>query len=421
MNKVEKIVYDLVKSNPKLKKKIRNVYQSFFDGLPRKPQYSVNPIINKEGFFFGFHDLQPFSKDNSKILAVKYPYDEIRMPTGSDYASVGYLNFDGSQLSHFVKLGETNAWNFHKGCRLQWVNEFEIIFNCTVDGKMASKIVDINSGLERVLSFPVDTVSPNGKLATSFSYERLERHMPGYGYIHKDDYSFMEEKAPSETGLFLIDLETSRTKLLVDLKTLSDKTRDMESSLSWHHFVTHSEWSHDSQLISFFHRWTGEYKSKRFTEFMLYDLMSKDIKRIPTTNLMTSHYDWNLNREIIAYCNYNNVDAHILFKIDRLKDSDFICYPQLNSDGHHSFINNTSFVTDTYPDKWRMAKLFKVDIERNEKKLLASVYSPKEFQSSPDKGHVACDLHPIASPDGKFVCFDTVHTGKRSLAIMSLI
>lgn len=28
----------------------------------------------------------------------------------------------------------------------------------------------------------------------------------------------------------------------------------------------------------------------------------------------------------------------------------------LNSDGHQSFISDTSFVADTYPDKYRMAK-----------------------------------------------------------------
>jgi len=135
---------------------------------------------------------------------------------------------------------------------------------------------------------------------------------------------------------------------------------------------------------------------------------------------MTSHYDWNNKREIIAYCNYKNQDAHVLFKIDDLESSHYVAYPQINSDGHQSFINDHSFVTDTYPDKWRMAKLYVVDVLTNSKRLIASVHSPKKFQSSPEKGHVACDLHPIVSADGKFVCFDTVQTGKRALAVMKI-
>lgn len=420
MNKIERFVYDTVKSNPKIKKQIRNIYQGVFDMMPRKKEFSINPIILKEGYFFGFHELQPFSKDNSKLLAVKYPYKEIRMPNPNDYAEIGYLEFDGNQLGKFEKLGETNAWNFHKGCRLQWLNDTKIIFNCTKDGKMISKIVDIIDKTEEIIPLPIDTVCPDGKYATSFSYERLEKHMPGYGYCYKDNYSFMDQKAPSETGLFLINIETKEVKLIIDLKSLSEKTIDMEASKEWDHYVTHTEFSHDSKLISFFHRWSGEYKGKRFTEFMLYDLENDKWGRLPTTNLMTSHYDWNKKREIIAYCNYKNQDAHTLLKIDKLEDSHYVAYPQINSDGHQSFIDDSSFVTDTYPDKWRMAKLLKVDISTNQKQVLASVYSPKKFQSSPIKGHVACDLHPIVSGDGKFVCFDTVQTGKRALAVMAL-
>lgn len=420
MNKIERYVYDAVKSNPKIKKQIRNIYQGVFDLLPRKKQFSINPISLKEGFFFGFHELQPFSHDNSKVLAVKYNYQDVRMPNPTDYALVGYLKLDSGVLGEFVELGRTNAWNFHKGCRLQWIDESRIIFNCTDKDKLASKIVNIYTKEEEILPVPIDTVSPCGKFATSFSYERLEKHMPGYGYCHKDDYSFMNEKSPEKTGLFIMNLESKEVRLLLNLRTLAENTKDFESSTEWDHYVTHSEFSHDSELISFFHRWSGEYKGKRFTEFMIYNLKTNKFYRLPTTNLMTSHYDWNNKREIIAYCNYKNQDAHVLLKVDDLDNSQYIAYPQINSDGHQSFINDTSFVTDTYPDKWRMAKLYIVDILTNSKKLIASVNSSKKFQSSPLKGHVACDLHPIVSRDGSFVCFDTVQTGKRSLAVMKL-
>jgi len=33
---------------------------------------------------------------------------------------------------------------------------------------------------------------------------------------------------------------------------------------------------------------------------------------------------------------------------------------------------------------------------------------------------VACDLHPIVSENGQFVCFDTVQTGRRGLAVMKI-
>ena len=154
MNKIERFVYDIVKSNPKIKKQIRNIYQGVFDLMPRKKNYSVNPIILKEGFFYGFHEIQPFSEDNKKILANKLRYNEVRMPRKDDFIDVGYINFDGNVLGDFVKLGETNAWNFHKGCRLQWINNDEVIYNCTSNDIMISKIVNIHSGDENIIPFP---------------------------------------------------------------------------------------------------------------------------------------------------------------------------------------------------------------------------------------------------------------------------
>jgi len=420
MNKIERFVYDLVKSNPKIKKQIRNIYQGVFDLLPRKKEFSINPIMIKEGFFLGFHDLQPFSKDNSKVLAIKYPYNDIRMPKADDYAEVGYLEFDGEKLGEFRKLGETNAWNFHKGCRLQWVGEDRIIFNCTSDKQLVSKMINVYSKEEVVFPLPIDTVSPCSNFATSFSYERLEEHMPGYGYCHKDNFSFMDEKRPEKTGLFIMNLNTKEFKLVVDLASLANMTKDADSSSLWDHYVTHTEFSHDSELVSFLHRWSGSYKGKRFTEFMIYNMKTGEVYRLPTSNLMTSHYVWNKRREIIAYCNYKNQDAHVLLKIDDLDDSQYVVYPEINSDGHQSFVNDYSFVTDTYPDKWRMARLYLVDIKSNTKKVIASVRSLRKFQSSPKKGHVACDLHPIVSENGQFVCFDTVQTGRRGLAVMKI-
>lgn len=420
MNKIERLVYDAVKSNPKLKLAIRNIYQSFFDLLPRKKTFSRNPILVKEDCFFGFHELQPFSKDNSKILANKLRYRDPRMPKQNDYIDVGYIKFNGESLGDFVKVGETDSWNFHKGCRLQWIGENKIIFNCTHNGVLGAKVIDIYSKEEDIIPYPIDTMSKDGKYATSFSYERLEKHMPGYGYPHQDNYSYVDEETTDKTGLYIIDLETKQRRLLVDLKTLSDSTTSFEASTDSHHYVTHSEFSHDGKYISFLHRWTGEYKSKRYTELMIYNMETDKMFRFPTTNHMTSHYDWNNKHEIIAYCNYKNKDAHTLLKIDDIEKSHFVAYPKINSDGHQSFVNDTNFITDTYPDKWRIARLYLVDINNNSVELLASVQSYKKFQSSPTKGHVACDLHPIVSDDGEYVCFDTVHTGIRGLAVMKL-
>ena len=60
MNKIERLVYNLVRSNPILKNKVRNLYQRSFDLLSSPKPLSAYPITERRGYFFGFHDHSPF-------------------------------------------------------------------------------------------------------------------------------------------------------------------------------------------------------------------------------------------------------------------------------------------------------------------------------------------------------------------------
>lgn len=417
MNKIEKIVYDCVKSAPWLKFIVRNLYQAAFDLFPRKKEFSKNPIDFKEGYFFGFHDKSPFSEDGEKLLANKYLIP-LRMPLAEDVLEVGYFQLKSGIIGDFIKIGESKAWNYHKGCRIQWIDTSRLIYNTSLDGNLVSKIVNIDTKNEQIIDFPIDTMSNDGKLATSFSYSRLQRLMPGYGYPCQDE-NFLDEKAPKETGLFVIDLEKNTRKLLVSLNELAEELEDISLSQNYSHYVTHSEFSFDGRYISFLHRWTADDIRKRTTRLVIYDLRENTYFVAPTDG-MVSHYVWNSQNQIVAYCSIEGQDCHVLFNVPNINEYKMIAALSLNSDGHQSFVSDTSFVTDTYPDRFRMAKLYSVDTNSAEAELIASVYSPKKFQTKDFQKHIACDLHPRVSSDGKFICFDSVRTGKRSICVMPL-
>lgn len=75
---------------------------------------------------------------------------------------------------------------------------------------------------------------------------------------------------------------------------------------------------------------------------------------------------------------------------------------------------------DTYPDKYRHIRLWKVSLSTDEVTLLADVKSQKQFVNPDDAHNWKCDLHPRVSPDGTLVSFDSTHTGHRSLCVMRL-
>ena len=158
---------------------------------------------------------------------------------------------------------------------------------------------------------------------------------------------------------------------------------------------------------------------KRRSVMCVYDLVKKELIVLPSQE-SGSHYVWNNKNQIIASCILDGNSCHALFDMNNLEKVSKIDETLLNSDGHQSFVSDNTFVTDTYPDKWRMAKLYLTDINSNSSKLIASLYSPKKFQTKDFKCHIACDLHPRVSPSGNYVCFDSPRSGQRGLYVMSL-
>mgnify|MGYP003672777353 CR=1 FL=1 len=420
MNKIEKLVYDTVKKNQHVKRAIRNIYQTTFDILPDKKNYSKNPIHVKEGYFYGFHDVTPFSFDDTKLLAngLTIPF---KMPLASEGLNLGYFEMENGQLGNYVHIGDSYAWNYHKGCRLQWLDKHRVIYNDVVDEKvLVSKIVDIETKEATLIPFPIDSVSGDGAYAATFNYGRLERFMPGYGYHnYAEDGHCNDEKIPGSTGLFLGHLKTGKKELLISLKELAQIGKLAPGYENCFHYITHTLFSSDDRYISFLHRWVDEFDTyNRHSRLLSYDRQEKKWYVAPT-NDMVSHYVWNDANQIIAYCRIGAVDSHVLFKEPTLQEYQVVAYPRLNSDGHQSFIGKSSFVTDTYPDRHRMAKLYAVDIPTNGVELLASLKSFKKFQSKAGR-HWCCDFHPRMNHKGDVVCFDSVHTGNRALCVMKI-
>ncbi len=419
MNRIESIIYGFVRRNPILKNTVRNIYQSFFDLLPRKKEYFRFGFEFKEGYYFGFHDLQELSADGTRLLVHKLPFD-LRMPLAGETEQIGYLDFDeDGHLGDFHELDSTSAWNYHKGCRLQWFDDNNVIFNSSVDGRLVSKIIDTRSGESRIINSPIDSVSHDSVWATSFSYERLENCMSGYGYPYPDD-SCLDEDAPEGTGLYIANLAEGNMDLVVPLSVLAMGVPE-EFRKGYMHYVTHTGFSTDDRYISFLHRWrlrTGT-DLKRWTRIMVYDRQKAKLIELPS-QMSGSHLVWNSQNQIIASCIIDGHSCHVLFDMNDISSYRIVSQSVLNSDGHQSFISDDSFITDTYPDKYRMAELFRVNSSNDQAELIASVYSPKKFQSSPRKGHIACDLHPRVSRDGRFVFFDSCRTGKRGVYVMRL-
>lgn len=416
MNRLEFFCYALLSKNQTIKILTRNIYQGIYDLLPRKKNFFyTEPLIYKNSFF-GFHDISPLSVDDKYLLAYRLNFDK-RMPEIDENIAIGYYEFGKQEFHHITS---SYAWNYHKGSRLQWINSSEFIFNDRINNiEYVSKIFAL-TGIQRAINYPIDAVLFNGNLATSINYHRLEVCMPGYGYALNTRE--LDSYAPKHDGLFLLDLKLNSAKQLV---SLFDLAHEINMANGYYHFVTHTEFSPDGKYIAFMHRWVSAKETNlmnRYSRLMIYDINNNNYFEVKMDH-MVSHYVWNSKNQILLYGSKNNRRGHYIVTIDFINkafDFKYQEYSQINVDGHQSFLCETKYITDTYPDKWRMAHIYYCDTELEVIKELVSVYSPKEFQTQKITKHIACDLHPRISFSKKYITFDSIINDGRCLVVLPI-
>lgn len=419
MNTFERIIYNLVKKNPGLKNFIRDRYQDCMTLFQTELSESAYPIDVREGYFFGFHDVSPFSCNGELLLAHGFVND-FEMPSGENTVDVGY--FDLTADRKFVRIGDTNAWNWHKGARLQWIDESRVIFNKFLDSGLGAVIFDICDGSSVELQYAIDTASPGGLRATTFDYKVLEEGMPGYGYRHDDRVDFgLNETKRTELGEVIFETgKYSRLLSLDDVACVSDFSSD--DNEAWLRFFTHSNYSRCGQFIYFLHRRVRRADVyRRETELGVFDRNSREVK-LANTNGMVSHYDVTMDGNLIVYASIDGESAHFLLHGSSLEVVEAVGTEVLTSDGHQSCSRSTPnlFLVDSYPDRFRMANLYLGDLYSQSFVQLARLRSPSTFRAPSKDKYWVCDLHPRFNHDNTMVCFDSTHTGNRALCTMKL-
>lgn len=416
MNSLEKLVYDLLKRNPALKFLIRDAYQMAWDALPVKRINTDLTIHHREGYYFGFHDKCPFSPDDSKLLAGKYTIP-VRSPRPNEELIIGY--FDGEHHMNFNEVTRTKAWNWHQGSQLQWRgNSSEFAFNDFKDGSLITRIIDSQNGKEREAHGPIATISPDGNWGIGYNFLRVQKLMPGYGYL--SDSTNNLDAIPSNDGLYRIDFNTGESKLIVQIKDICQL--DVEDSMKdGKHYFSHAIIAPGGKRVMFLHRWIKNDYRLRWSRMFACDLDGQNLYKFPT-HQMVSHMGWKNESQILAYCRLgNNKDGYVLF--DDLGSGNYkeIASGLLTSDGHPSYENTGRFfVTDTYPNRRRHQKLIIFDEENKKLHQLGSFYHPKKYASEDLVGPLRCDLHPRWNRNGNLICFDSVFSGKRSLCTVDV-
>lgn len=182
---------------------MRNEYGFVVIALTRGPKHH----------FFGYYDIQTWDSTGRYVLALESDFDD-RFPDAGDTAVVGMVEWE---TRRFHPLTRTRSWNLQQGCMLHWLPaapDRKIIYNDREGDRFVSVVMDVFSGEKRVLSRPVAGLANDGRKAFSLNYARMRQCRRVVAYAGVDDPN-IDVPHPDDDGLFLLDLETGESELLV--------------------------------------------------------------------------------------------------------------------------------------------------------------------------------------------------------------
>ncbi len=366
--------------------------------------------------FFGYYGIPPWDESGRYLIHMQSTFSD-RLVEADDRANIVLHDLETGESE---VVAETAAWNFQQGSMVHWLDDLpgrKIIYNDRENGNLKSVILDVETGERRTLDRPVAAVSPDGTQAASISYARLRITRPGYGYAGVDAAED-DHPHPDDDGLYIVDLETGESELIVSLEdafNVEPVPEGSEDNLLW---FNHVLFSRDGGRIFFMAR-IHDVDDRRQTAGLTVGPDGSDLRCVLPYSWGASHYDWLDGERMVVTSRYQAETPwlHVFFT-DGEDDHRPIAPDELRRDGHCHFSPDGEWmITDTYPvGEERMQHLYLVRMDEEEEVAeLGRFHQPPEFT-----GVYRCDLHPRWSRDGQSICIDSTHDGSRQVYILDL-
>ncbi|MBR6793595.1 MAG: glucosamine-6-phosphate deaminase [Clostridia bacterium] len=376
------------------------------DKYTLKPmELPIRELSPEDGhYFFGYYDLQPYDSTGKRHLCHKVQFTD-RLPEADDVAELGYIDVE---TRTFHKIAETTAWNFQQGAMLQWYGDDHILYNTRTEEGFKTAITHCETGETVTFPYPSANVSADGRYSLCINLSRVFDFRPGYGYAGIPD-PVKDVKAPDNDGVWLQDLKTGETKLIVTYEQIArefPQPPHSDRKLVINHITFNPSADRFLMLVRDF---PGP-KSKHQTLLLTSDLEGNLFKL--TDYAVNSHYHWKNDRELVMVYSGKEEPMGLYLMTDLTEKRERIEHPALQGDIHCIYSPDRRYIIgDGYPDLLESKRsIVCYDTETGHYSLLASVYS-HEFPLT----DLRCDLHNRWRQDGKRISFDSNATGRRTI------
>ena len=357
--------------------------------------------------FFGYYGINPWDDSGEYHLALETDFHTYP-PKTTDVANVGLV----SRLTGvFNSYATTSAFNLQQGSMMHWIGD-EFTYNDWENGKLVSRILNIETRDVRTIQGAVAAISPIEPIGIGLNFQRMAICRSVVGYASQIDPSTIIPQ-PEDDGLFLLNLENGKFELILSIANVIAKVDDkrLNGQRTW---FNHVLFNPDGTRILFFCR--VRVGKAFFTSLWTVNPDGSDLELQIPFGYRVSHFDWKSSTQILVSSDIVNEMGFVEFT-DGIQDFIPLGRGILPNDGHASYSPDRQYlVCDTYPrGTERYAELMLYDITENRKILLGKFQHEEQFT-----GDVRCDLHPRWSTDGKTITFDSVHENTRQIYCIDL-
>ncbi|TWT73191.1 hypothetical protein [Allorhodopirellula solitaria] len=383
--------------------------------LPPVRQLTHGPLNH----WFGYYDKREFDPSNRLVLSNQLRF-EGRTPAPEDTIGVGMV--DTQDNDKWIPLGRSNAWGWQQGCMLQWRpgSESEVIWNDREGDQHVSRLLDVKTKKQRTLPRPIYALSPGGKYAITADFARIQRMRRGYGYVGLPD-PCADERAPEESGVWRMDLETGETKLIFSLADAAQIDYQGKSLADKWNYFNHLLVSPDGSRFIVLHRWRDNRGSGReaqpvggFSTRMFTVNMDGSERYILDPAGHTSHFIWRDPNHVCAWTRPAGKPWAFYLMKDRSRDIHVVGEGVMSTNGHNTYVPQTDnewILNDTYPQgQNREQNPYLYHVPSNRRVSLGKFPSPPAYT-----GEWRCDTHPRSSNDGQSVVIDSPHNNGRQM------
>ncbi|MGB7392842.1 MAG: hypothetical protein WA913_00475 [Pricia sp.] len=375
-----------------------------------------------EQHWFGYYDKWQIDTTGRYALGNQVPL-YFRSPTLEDSLQIGLIDLEDNNA--WKPIGQSSAWGWQQGCMLQWLpaSSEEVIWNARLEESFVSIIQNIKTGRRRILPKPIYTLSPDGRTGFGVDFARLQFFRPGYGYASAD--TSVPVKAPEDTGIYRLDLDSGESQLIVSYADLAKLDRPLGSVADNYHWINHLLVNPSGTRMIFLNRSRPYPTPEEYRKATGKALDGPDA--LYTTRAITvntdgndlyalndsgqfSHFIWKGDDALCAWARPEDNDqaAFYVFE-DQSKQYQIVGEESMTRNGHNTYVPNTNnewILNDTYPGEQREQELYLFHVPSGRKVLLGRFREPKKFT-----GEWRCDLHPRCNQQGTKVYFDSTHEG----------